>query len=63
MDFPVSERIQVSVFHISGSLMMNLSPTPGNPFTLDVSRLDPGIYILRIRRGQRTANQRFIIAR
>jgi hypothetical protein len=54
---------EISVFHISGTLLLKSHAVRAGTCTLDVSQLDPGIYILRIKKEQHVANQRFIIAR
>lgn len=54
---------EISVFHISGTLLWQSRATHTGPHTLDVSRLAPGVYILRLRKDKHMANQRFIIAR
>jgi hypothetical protein len=54
---------RISVFHISGALLMRLEAPSHGPISLDVSPLEPGVYILRVSQGEQTAHQRFIIAR
>jgi hypothetical protein len=62
-DLPGRGMAEISVFHISGTLLLQSHSTKTGTHTLDVSQLDPGIYILRLKKGQYMANQRFIIAR
>ena len=62
-DLPGRGDTEISVFHISGTLLLQSRYTQTGTHTLDVSRLGPGIYILRLRKDQHMANQRFIIAR
>jgi hypothetical protein len=62
-DLPGHGNIEISVFHISGTLLLESRSTQTGTHTLDVSRLDPGVYILRIMKDQNMTTQRFIIAR
>jgi hypothetical protein len=62
-DLPGRGDTEISVFHISGTLLLQSTYTQTGTYTLDVSQLGPGIYILRLRKDQQIANQRFIIAR
>jgi len=54
---------EISVFNISGTLLLQSRSTQTITHTIDVSPLGPGIYILRLRKDRQTANKRFIIAR
>ena len=62
-DLPGLRDAEISVYHISGTLLLKSRSTQTRTHTLDVSQLGPGIYILRLRKDQHMANQRFIIAR
>ncbi len=63
INLPDPGKTEISVFHISGSLILRSIPPQGGIHTLDVSRLTPGVYILSLREDQTITNQRFIIAR
>jgi hypothetical protein len=62
-DLPDPGMTEIFVYHISGILLMRSRSPQNGVFSLDVSQLDPGIYILRLKKNQNVANQRFIIAR
>ncbi len=62
-DLPGQGITELSVYHISGTLLLQTNSTQTGTYTLDVSRLGTGVYILRLRKDQNMANQRFIIAR
>ena len=62
-DLPGQGITEISVFHVSGTLLLHSRSTQTGTHTLDVSQLGSGIYILRLRKDQHIANQRFIIAR
>jgi lysyl endopeptidase len=62
-DLPGHGNIEISVFHISGTLLMQTSSAQTAMYILDVSQLAPGSYILRLCRDRNMSNQRFIIAR
>lgn len=62
-DLPGQGFTEISVFHVSGTLLLHSRSTQTGTHTLDVSQLGSGIYILRLRKDQHIANQRFIIAR
>jgi hypothetical protein len=62
-NLPGSGHAEISVFHMAGTLVLQSISTQTGTHTLDVSQLDPGVYILRIRKDQIVYNQRFIIAR
>lgn len=62
-ELPGQGITEISVFHVTGTLLIQSSSTVTGAQTLDVSQLVPGIYILRLRKGRHTANHRFIIAR
>jgi hypothetical protein len=54
---------ELSIYHISGSLLLRARVPGCGTHTLDVRSLEPGIYILRIRMDREALNQRFVIAR
>lgn len=62
-DLPGPGITRISVYHISGVLLLRTISTQPGIHTLDVSQLGPGIYILRLSKDQHVANQRFLIAR
>jgi lysyl endopeptidase len=62
-DLPGQGITEISVYHISGKLLLRFRSTQTDTHSLDVSKLGPGIYILRLRKDKQMANQRFIIAR
>jgi hypothetical protein len=62
-DWTAKGITEISVYHVSGTLLLRSHATQRGTFTLDVSHLDQGIYILRLRKNQQMATQRFIIAR
>jgi len=62
-DLPGQGITEISVYHISGKLLLQFRSTQTDTHSLDVSNLGPGIYILRLRKDKQMANQRFIIAR
>ena len=62
-ELPGQGITEISVFHVTGTLLIRSCSTLTGAQTLDVSQLVPGIYILRLRKGRHTANHRFIIAR
>ncbi len=62
-ELPGPGMTEISVFHISGTLLLRSRSGQTGTFTLEVSQLEPGIYILQLRKGQGMAKQRFIIAR
>jgi len=62
-DMPGQGITEISVYHISGNLLVQFLSSQTDTHSLDVSKLDPGIYILRLRKEEQSANQGFIIAR
>ena len=62
-DLPGRGITEISVYHISGTLLIQSLSTQTGKHALDVSQLAPGIYILSLRKEKHMANQRFIIAR
>jgi hypothetical protein len=57
------EMAELSVFHISGTLLLQVHAPRSGPYSLDVSQLGLGIYILQVRIDKESARQLFIIAR
>jgi V8-like Glu-specific endopeptidase len=58
-----SGMAEIHVYHISGKLMLRSRVPQSDEYTLNVSGLDTGVYILSVRADRHLSNQRFIIAR
>ena len=62
-DLPYGKETEISIFCITGRLVLQRTLDWDGTARLDVGGLQPGIYVFRLRQDSRVATRRFVITR
>ena len=62
-DLPAGKETEISIYQITGKLVMQENTIWEGSASIDIGDLSPGIYLFRIRQEDRFESRRFVIAR